>query len=313
MTKPQPKRCQAPGCKKPIPPERLRYSAKTCSEDCGIAHRKNTNSRRNRHQRQAAGRAWQGVPCDYHLRLSCSRPLKEWFDASIPQGHTAAAWLREMLVTLMRTRGGFGMWALNELVAIAPQDNDQHEADTAHGSQALYSDIPSLLWDSIRQRAAEEGFKAAPWLRRAVCTAVQMTEHWRPQTPDQQFKLAYVAFWVAGRTDEFFQQVADALMNHRDDKMFDRYLGYGGNPDDDRFGHLISRYSRWGVSSADLSDHPILRQYDRCSVPKHILFDKLREDVIRLYDEGRRDDGELTFVNAILNKCDPRVGEAVFR
>ncbi|MDE2812811.1 MAG: hypothetical protein OXM01_07305 [Gemmatimonadota bacterium] len=299
MTPPQQKRCQAPGCKKTIPQERLRYSAKTCSEDCGVAHRKNTNSRRNRHQRQAAGCAWQGVPYDYHLRLSCSRPLKEWLDASIPQGQTAAAWVREMLVTLMRTRGGFGMWALNELVAIAPQDNDEHEADTAHGSQALYSDIPSLLWDSIRQRATGEGFKAAPWLRRAVCTAVQTTEHWRPQTPAQQFKLAYVAFCVAGRTDEFFQQVADSLMNHRSDGSFH----------DDK----IPRYSRWMVSPADLSDHPILLR-DRASVPKHVLFDKLPDLLIRLYDEGRRSkDIELLFVSAILDQCDPRVGGAVFR
>ena len=112
MTKPQPKRCQAPGCKKPIPQERLyrHHSAKTCSDECGVAHRKNTNSRRNRHQRQAAGRAWQGIPCDYHLRLACSRRLKEWFNTSIPPGQTAAAWLREMLVTLMRTKGGLGTW-----------------------------------------------------------------------------------------------------------------------------------------------------------------------------------------------------------
>ena len=306
MTPPQPKRCQAPGCNKPIPPERLRYSAKTCSEDCGVAHRKNTNSRRNRHQRQVAGHAWQGVPCDYHLKLACSRRLKAWFDASIPRGHTAASWLREMLATLMRTKGGLRTWALNELVAIQPTTDNQHEADTAHGSQALYSDIPLLLWEKIRQRAAEEGVKAAPWLRRAIYTAVQTTtEHWRPQTPDQQFKLAYVAFCIAGRKDEFFRRVADSLM-HRDQKRLDYYYA-----DPDKALKLPPRYIRWGVVPTDLSDHPIL-QCDRASVPKHVLFDNLREDVIRLYDEGRRDI-ELTFVHAILDQCDSRVEKAVFR
>ena len=306
MTTPQPKRCQAPGCKKPIPQERLRYSAKTCSKDCGVAHRKNTNSRSKRHQRQAAGRAWQGVPCDYHLRLSCSRRLKGLFDASIPPRQTAAAWLREMLVTLMRTKGGLRTWALNELVAIQPPADDQHEADTAHGSQALYSDIPLLLWEKIRQQAAEEGFKAAPWLRRAIYTAVQTTEHWRSQTPAQQFKLAYVAFCVAGQKDEFFLRVADSLMK-RDQGMLNYYYA-----DPDRALKVPPRYSRWGVVPEDLSDHPILLRCDRASVPKHILFDPLRDDVIRLYDEGRRDI-ELKFVSAILDQCDPRAGEAVFR
>ena len=303
MTPPQQKRCQAPGCKKPIPPERLRrhHSVKTCSDDCGVAHRKNTNSRRKRHQRQAAGRAWQGFPYDYHLRLSCSRPLKEWFDASIPQGQTAVAWLREILVTLMRTKGGLGMWALNELVAIAPPSDDEREADiTAHGSQALYSDIPSLLWGSIHQRAAEEGFnKAAPWLRRAICIAVQTKEHWRPQTPAQQLKLAYVAFWVAGRKDEFFLRVANALIKHQ----------YTGHFDHD----IRPRSSRWGVSPTDLSDHPILRD-DRCSVPKHVLLDNLNSIVLSLYHQRKRsEDLELLFVTAILDKCDPQVGWAVFR
>ena len=32
--------CAAPNCSKPIPPERLRYSAKTCSKDCAKEARK---------------------------------------------------------------------------------------------------------------------------------------------------------------------------------------------------------------------------------------------------------------------------------
>ena len=193
----------------------------------------------------------------------------------------------------MRTKGGLGMWALNELVAIAPTSDDQHEADIAHGSQALYSDIPSLLWSSIRQQAAEEGVKAAPWLRRAVCIAVQTTEHWRPQTPAQQFKLAYVAFCVAGRTDEFFLQVANALMKPQ----------YTGNPDRD----IRPRSSRWGVSPDDLRGHPLL-QDDRCSVPTHALFDNLSDFdfLLSFYHRGNRSEACAGgFVEAILDKCDP--------
>ena len=193
-----PRICQAPQCGQPIPAERLRRypSAVTCSDDCRIAYRKDTTSRRARAERKAQkkaaaiqARGWQGVVCDYSVRLTCSQVLKDLFDASIPQGHTATSWLREILVTLMRTKGGLGMRALNELVAIKPQGNDECEAALAPGCQALYCDIPSSLWVQIRQRARKEGFKkAAPWLRWMVFRAVRTTAHWRRQTSAQQVK-----------------------------------------------------------------------------------------------------------------------------
>ena len=305
MTQPKQKRCRAPRCGEPISAERLRRhpSAVTCSKDCQKAHRRAQTSRAARNQRardrqaeEALGNGWQGGSWDYHLRLPCSRRLKELFDASIPPGHTAAAWLREILVTLMRSKEGLEMWALNELVAIGPQFKAERGADLGPGSQALYSDIPSLLWSQIRQRAAQEGFnKAAPWLRRVVFTAVRTTEHWRPKTPAQQLKLAYVAFRVAGRKDEFFQRVANALMKRHYVEDFNQ------------------RSARWGVSPDDLSDHPILRD-DRSAVPTHVLFDNLNDIVLSLYHERKRsEDLELLFVVAILDKCDPRVDWAVFR
>ena len=70
-------------------------------------------------------------------------------------------------------------------------------------------------------------------------------------------------------------------MNHRDQKMLDYYYA-----DPNRALKLPPRYSRWGVVTKHLSDHPILLQCDRASVPKHVLFDKLPDDVIRLHDEG---------------------------
>ena len=307
MTVPPQRRCQAPGCGRPIPAERLRRhpSTQTCSDQCRDTYRKVKTSRSERRKRKAkknAAAGWQGVPCDYHLRLACSRPLKDLFDASIPPGQTAASWLREILVTLMSTKGGLGMWALNALVVVAMQRKDERKDDIAHGRQALSSDIPALLWGEIRKRAAKEGFNtAAPWLRRVVVSTVRGMEHWRPQTPAQQFKRYYVAFCIAGRTDEFFLRVANSLMNCRSDEYFD----------DDK----IPRYSRWGVSSVDdLSDHPILHRYEQSAVPKHVLFDKLWNGLIPLYNQGRRSkDFEMTCVNAILNTCDPRVGEATFR
>ena len=306
MTQPKQKRCRAPRCGKPISAERLRRhpSAVTCSDDCQKAHRRAQTSRVARNQRardrQAAAareKGWQGVSWDYHLRLACSQRLKELFDASIPKGHTAASWLREILVTLMRPKEGLGMWALNELVAVEPQFEDERAADIiAHGRQALCSDIPSLLWSQIRQRAAQEGFnKAAPWLRRVVFTVVRTTEHWRPQTPAQQFKLAYVAFRVAGHKDPFFLRVANALM--------ERHYTEDFNP----------RSSRWGVSPDDLRGHPLLRNA-RSSVPTHVLLDNINNIVLSLYHKRKPSkDRELLFVAAILDKCDPHVGWAVFR
>lgn len=305
MTQPKQKRCQAPGCGQPISAERLRRhpSAVTCPKDCQKAHRRAQTSRAARAQRardrqaeEAQENGWQGISCDYSVRLPCSQALKDLFDASIPKGHTAASWLREILVTLMRTKEGLGMWALNELVAIGPQLEDEREADLGPGRQALYSDIPSSLWESIRQRAGKEGFnKAAPWLRRVVFTAVRTTEHWTPKTPAQQFKLAYVAFRVAGRKDPFFLRVANALMKRHYAEDFNQ------------------RSSRWGVSPADLRGHPLLRD-DRASVPTHVLLDNLNSIVLSLYHERKRsEDLELLFVAAILDQCDPRVGWAVLR
>ena len=118
---------------------------------------------------------------------------------------------------------------------------------------------------------------------------------WRPQTPAQQFKLAFVAFRVAGRRDPFFLRVANALIKPH----------YTGN--------FNQRSSRWGVSPDDLSDHPILRD-DRCSVPKHVLLDNLNSIVLSLYHQRKPcQDLELLFVAAILDKCDPQVDWAVFR
>ena len=310
MTAPQQRLCQAPGCGQPISAERLRRhrSVKTCSDDCRDAHRNATTSRDARDERDIEKKAqdlqthgWQSVSCDYQLQFSCGRPLKDLFDASVPQGHTADAWLREILVTLMYSKGGLGMWALNALVAIGPQEKDERTYTIAHGRQVLCSQIPLSVWRAIRKRAAAEGFdKPASWLRRVVVRAVRGMEHWRPQTPAQQFKLNYVAFCIAGRTDEFFLRVANALMNCRSDEQYHE--------------DKIPRYSRWGVASADaLRDHPILHQYNPSSVPKHVLFDELWNDIIRLYNQGLPSENcERRFVEALLDQCDPRVGGTPF-
>lgn len=217
MTQPL-KPCQAPGCARPIPAERLRRhpSTKTCSDDCRHAYRRATMSRPARHQRAkdrqaeaAREKGWPGWPGDHYLRFSCSRSLKYRFDHSIPKGHTAAAWLREILVTLMRTKG-LRTWALNERVAVPGYV--EREADLAHGSQTLRSRIPALLWDAIGQRAKkEQATPATNWLRTRVYRAVSTTEDWFPQTEKQRFALEYAALRAAGRADPYFHGVAERL------------------------------------------------------------------------------------------------------
>ena len=225
MTAPQQELCQAPGCGQPILAERLRRhpSTKTCSDDCRKAYRRDKTSRPARAQREAARAAeaarangWQGVPCDHYLRLSCDyRRLKLSFDNSIPRGHTAASWLREMLVILMRTKG-LRTWALNELVAVPePWVRDD---DVTLGNKEIRSRIPSCLWEDICQRAKrEQAPSAASWLRKMVYRAVHQTAYWYPRTYDQWLALHYAALRAAGRADYYFHNLAHRLEPYNPD------------------------------------------------------------------------------------------------
>ena len=250
MTAPPQRRCQAPGCEKPIPAERRHPSTKTCSDTCRDAYKNYKQSRFQRKKRKDArlqeaaelrkvraaeaaelrkvraaeaaelrkvraaeairANGWQGLPCDHYLRLSCAEwGLKLGFDNSIPQGHTAASWLREILVILMRTQG-LGTWALNELVAVP--GHTEKEDRIAHGSKQLRSRVPSFLWDDICKRAKrEQATSATSWLRKRLYRAVWSIEYWYPQTYDQWLALEYAALRAAGRADQHFHDLARRL------------------------------------------------------------------------------------------------------
>ena len=228
MTAPPQKRCQAPGCDQPIPADRRHPSTKTCSDTCRDAYKNYKQSRSQRKKRKdarlqeaaeqrkvraaeaARANGWQGLPCDHYLRLSCAEwDLKRSFDNSIPQGHTAASWLREILVILMRTQG-LGTWALNELVAVP--GHTEKEDHIAHGSKQLRSRVPSFLWDDICKRAKrEQATSATSWLRKRVYRAVWSIEDWYPQTYDQWLALEYAALRAAGRADQHFHHLARRL------------------------------------------------------------------------------------------------------
>ena len=197
---PKPKLCQAPGCGQPIREERRRRhpTTKTCSDDCRDAHRKNTQSRPERKKRHAervqkatkkrldraleAVRAtgWEYVTHEHYLRLSCSAALAALFDASIPQEHTRASWLCEMLETLMSTQGAKAQ-ALNQQVAQA--GTLERQDDPTLGDQEIRSRISSFLWADIVKRATQD-HAASPtdWLRKRVARAVQPPMDWTKQT-----------------------------------------------------------------------------------------------------------------------------------
>ena len=193
---PKPKRCQAPGCGQPIQAARLRRhpTAKTCSDDCRDAHRQATMSRPARAKRHAdrvqkagekrvaralkAVRAtgWEYVAHEHYLRLACSKGLATRFDASIPQEHTKASWLCEMVETLMSTQGARAQ-ALNQQVAQAgPLDRQD---DPMLGDQEIRSRISSFLWADIVKRARKD-HAASPtdWIRKRVAWAVQPPMDW---------------------------------------------------------------------------------------------------------------------------------------
>ena len=113
--------------------------------------------------------------------VSCSRSLKFYFDRSIPEGETAASWLREILTTLMRSEGP-GTKALNQQVATKPRWAPDDAV--AHGQDALRSRISSFLWNAICQRAKEENAPdTASWLRIGVYRAVLNTDWRSPPDP----------------------------------------------------------------------------------------------------------------------------------
>ena len=201
MTKPtKPQLCQAPGCGQPIKEERLRRhpTTKTCSDDCRDAYRCATMSRAEREKRHAervqkaakrrvaraleAVRAtgWEYVSHDHYLRLACSKGLAARFDASIPQEHTRASWLCEIVETLMSTQGAKAQ-ALNQQVAQAGPLERQD--DPTLGDQEIRSRISSFLWADIVKRAKKD-HAASPtdWLRKMVARAVQPPMDWTKQT-----------------------------------------------------------------------------------------------------------------------------------
>ena len=199
-------RCKAPGCEKPIPAERLRRhpSTRTCSDDCRKPYRNATGSRKARALRRDQQRGFHGLRRDHYVRLPCSAWLKRYFDDSIPQGHTAASWLFEILEILMR-RQGVRTWALNELVA-DPQVND---CEVTPGNEEIRSRIPSPLWDVMCARAeAEQATSPSSWILKMVYRAVRQTAYWYPQTDAEWRALEYAALQAAGRANAYFLRVA---------------------------------------------------------------------------------------------------------
>ena len=277
MTAPPQKWCQAPECEKPIPAERLRRhpDTKTCSDDCRNAYRNAKQTRPERKKRKAdriqkgtkrriaraaeAARAsgWQDIPCDYDLLLGCSGGLKRLFDESIPEGQRSSAWLREILITLMRPKG-LRTWALNEQVAVAP-DWDR-EDDVAHGTYPLRCCIPSCLKNDMRQRAKRENApNMANWLRTSIYRAVKRPESWNPQTPVQQLNLEHAALRTASRADPRFYYVATTLESKYDKQGLAQ---------------------AWGVESYELFIHPLsLSSYlgRQPAIPEHLLEQKCED------------------------------------
>ena len=193
---PKPQLCQAPGCGQPIREERLRRhpTTKTCSDDCRDAHRQATMSRAEREKRhdervqKAAKRrvaraldtvratGWEYVAHDHYLRLACSAALAARFDASIPQEHTRASWLCEVLETLMSTQGAKAQ-ALNQQIAQAgPLDRQD---DPTLGDQEIRSRISSFLWaDILKQATQDNAASPTDWIRKIVARAVQPPMNW---------------------------------------------------------------------------------------------------------------------------------------
>ncbi len=228
---------------------------------------RSARQQRTRQRQAEAARAngWQGLSCDHYLRLSCSRLLQYRFDNSIPDGETRSSWLREILVPLMRAKG-LRTWALNELVAV--ETWGESEA-VAPGCQALRGRIPSLLWNSIGQRAKREKAIPATWLRKMIYRAISTTEHWFPQTEEQRFALEYAALRAAGRADPYFHNVAHRLEPYKP--------GY----------------------------HPLHVQDRRRAVPEHLL--AARPPVLRYQDDPEAHNVHIEgHVQFIIDRCTER-------
>ena len=201
--------CKAPGCEKPIPAERLRRhpSTRTCSDDCRIAYRNATMSRPSRAQRLAQQHGWHGLRRDHYVRLSCSESLKRYFDDSIPQGHTAASWLFEILGILTRRQGQEDVGAQRTGSRSAGRD-----CAVTPGNKEIRSRIPSPLWAVMCARSeAEQATSLSSWMLKMVYCAVRQKAYWYPQTDAQWLALEYAALQAAGRADAYFFRVADHL------------------------------------------------------------------------------------------------------
>ena len=124
---------------------------------------------------------WEYVSREHYLRLACSAALAARFDASIPQEHTKASWLCEIVETLMSTQGAKAQ-ALNQQVAQAGPLDRQDDVPL-DGKEETRGRISSFLWaDIVKQATQDNAASTTDWLRKMVARAVQPPMDWTKQT-----------------------------------------------------------------------------------------------------------------------------------